>query len=71
LAARFRPEGHIAAKIALKIEDVKSCNALAFPDAAFAVILAIVKLKGLAFFEIQVGIDAGDFASQSGGGGKA
>jgi hypothetical protein len=69
LAARFRAEGHIAAEIALQIEDVKSRNALAVPDAAFALIR--IELKRLAFFEVQVGIDAGDFVGYGGRSGKA
>ena len=64
LAARLRAKGNIAAQITFQIENIKSFNALAFPDAAFAVILAVVKLKGLAFLEVQVGIDAGYFAPQ-------
>jgi hypothetical protein len=70
LAARLRPESHIAAKVAFKIKDVESLDSLAFPNAAFGVVLTVVKLKGLACLEVQVGIDAGYFVSQSGTGGK-
>ena len=61
-------KGNIAAQVALQIQHIKTLYALALPNAAFALI--VVKFKGLAFCEVEVGINAGDLPRRCGRGNR-